>query len=70
MTAHWTVKNASGELLTNFSSVSPLEVARKVVPDALSVLWSCRHLPHESSEARPLPRPRAAACLLPQITIR
>jgi len=39
MTAHWTVKNASGELLANFSSVSPLEVARKVVPDALSVLW-------------------------------
>jgi hypothetical protein len=29
---HWTVKNASGELIANFGSISRLEVARKVVP--------------------------------------
>ena len=32
MTTHWTVKDANGEFLAHFTSASPLEVARKVVP--------------------------------------
>jgi len=32
MTAQWTVKDAEGKLLPQFSGASPLEVGRKVVP--------------------------------------
>jgi hypothetical protein len=32
MTTHWTVKDANGEFLPQFSCASPLEVGRKVVP--------------------------------------
>jgi hypothetical protein len=32
MAAHWTVKDATGEMLSEFTSDSALEVARKVVP--------------------------------------
>jgi len=32
MTFNWTVKNGNGEVLSHFTSTSPLEVARKVVP--------------------------------------
>ena len=32
MAAYWTVKDATGEMLSEFTSASALEVARKVVP--------------------------------------
>ena len=32
MTRVWTVKNGSGEVLSHFTSASPLEVGRKLVP--------------------------------------
>ena len=32
MTRVWTVKNGNGEILSHFTSASPLEVGRKLVP--------------------------------------